>query len=176
MLSPTSVTKEHPQPARNPRSSRIPDFWRWQSVLFERFDSREQYGETKVCHEGSVFDVVDVNYTAETKDTQKNERTPSKVYDSNDTNAPPSVDCGVGQYIRMYSHAIVHAPQCIINYYPHRHITGRPVDIFEPYAILVHHWYLLRELHARFSPETGGVAVIDCEVNDTYEHLNYLLD
>jgi hypothetical protein len=55
-------------------------------------------------------------------------------------------------------------------------LTGHPVDIFEPYAILVHHWYLLRELHARFSPETGGVAVIDCEVNDTYEHLNYILD
>jgi hypothetical protein len=101
MLSPTSVTKEHPQPARNPRSSRIPDFWRYQSVLFERFDSRERYGETKVSHEGSVFDVVDVNYTAETKDTQKNERTPSKVYDSIDTNATPSVDCGVGRYIRI---------------------------------------------------------------------------
>jgi hypothetical protein len=122
-----------------------------------------------------VFDVVDVNYTSETKDTQRNDQYGGMAY-ADDDNVSPSVKMAGGQYIRIYSHAIVNALQSVVNYYPYRLVVGDPVDIKEPYAILVHHWEQLEEFREAFNPETATENETDCAVADTYEHLGYLLE
>jgi hypothetical protein len=141
-------------------------------------DVTEGDGTTKqkIVHEGPVFDVVDINWTAETKDTQRNEKTANKAEDFAGTGTTPSMDTGGRQYIRIYSRAIINALQCFVNYYPYRSIVRHPVEVNEPYAILVHHWDLLKEFRNNFHPDLPEVKVYDCEVNDTYEHLGYLLD
>ncbi|KAH7378244.1 hypothetical protein BKA66DRAFT_466882 [Pyrenochaeta sp. MPI-SDFR-AT-0127] len=129
----------------------------------------------KTVHEGPVFDVVDVNYTSETKDTQKSGQNSDKSDGSANPNMDPSVRFGGKQYIRIYSRSIVNALQSVVNYYPYRTVVGHPIDIYEPYAILVHHWDLLEQFREQFNPNNTNFEVGDCEVSDTYEHLGYLL-
>jgi hypothetical protein len=123
-----------------------------------------------------VFDVVDVNYTLETKDTKKSEQAPTKPGKTAPTEATPYVRWRGQQYVRIYSRAIVNALQSVVNYYPYGPIVGHPINIYEPYAILVHHWELLEKFRDNFHPDKTGTPHTDCKVADTYEHLGYLLD
>lgn len=129
----------------------------------------------KRARENSVFEIVDVNYTDETKDTQTTRKNDPAVPG---TNMPPSpsVQWTGNQYIRIHSLAIINALRSVISYYPYKSVDGDPVDIYAPYAILVHHWELLEEFRERFNSESETKAAVNCEVSDTYEHLGILLD
>ncbi|KAJ4362286.1 hypothetical protein N0V83_010379 [Neocucurbitaria cava] len=99
-------------------------------------------------HEGPVFDVVDVNHTSETKDTQKSKQ------DTNERGPKASV----------------------VNYYPNYDIVAQPTELYEPYPILVHHWDEIIQFRERFNPSRVTEDTSDCGMNDTYEHLGLLLD
>lgn len=130
----------------------------------------------RVIHEGPVFDVVDINYTSETKDTQKSQHDAGQSAGPKFDGISPSVQFSGTQFIRIYSRAIINALQCVVNYCPYRPLVGNPVEIWEPYSTLVHHWDLLDRFRQNFHPDTVEEDVTDCEVNDTFEHLGYLLD
>lgn len=133
-------------------------------------------------HEGPVFDVVDVNHTSETKDTQKskqdtNERGPKAVVQSDPGSfSAPSVHVRGRSYIRIYSRAILNALQSVVNYYPNYDIVAQPTELYEPYPILVHHWDEIIQFRERFNPSRVTEDTSDCGMNDTYEHLGLLLD
>jgi hypothetical protein len=130
----------------------------------------------RAVHEGPVFDVVNINYTSETKDTQQIGGHAGQPDASKTADTSPSVNYHGTQYIRIYSRAIINALQCVVNYCPYRSLVGNPVDTTEPYSILVHHWELLERFRENFHPDSVKEDATDCEVNDTYEHLGYLLD
>lgn len=146
------------------------------NTLLNTEDQSSKQGQRR-AHDGPVFDVVDVNYTSETKDTQRSDNATER-HDKPDLNVSisPSVQIAGGQYIRIYSHAIINALQSVVNYYPYRSVVGDPVDINEPYPILVHHWEQLEEFRQCFNPRILTENTDDCVVNDTYEHLGYLLE
>lgn len=78
-------------------------------------------------------------------------------------------------HLRIYSRAIVNALQSVVNYYPYRAIMGEPVEIYEPFAILVHHWSELKKFREHFDPAKVTEDTKDCLLNDTYEDLGLLL-
>lgn len=133
-------------------------------------------------HEGPVFDVVHVNYTSETKDTQKSKETNERgskeaaVPTDADSSSPPSVHVRGRSFIRIYSRAIINALQSVVNYYPNHDIVAQPTEIRQPYAILVHHWDELKAFREKYNPDKINESVTDCSVNDTWEHVGLLLD
>jgi hypothetical protein len=114
-----------------------------------------------------MFEVIEVNYTSETKDTQKDEKLKAKK---------PSVSCKGYQFIRIHSPALINALQCVVTYYPYESIIGNTVDIREPYAMIVHYKEELEALREWFGSNHTDDSASDCIVQDTYEHLGYLLD
>jgi hypothetical protein len=50
------------------------------------------------------------------------------------------------------------------------------LEIYEPFAILVHHWDELRSFREQFNPTSATADATDCSLNDTYEDLGYLLE
>ncbi|KAJ4408463.1 hypothetical protein N0V91_003114 [Didymella pomorum] len=52
---------------------------------------------------------------------------------------------------------------------------GEPVEIYEPFAILVHHWSELKKFREHFDPAKVTEDTKDCLLNDTYEDLGLLL-
>jgi hypothetical protein len=124
-------------------------------------------------HTGPVFEVIDVNYTAETKDTNKAAQTTIEKGDS------PSLSYAGRQFVRIHSHSVINALQSVVNYYPKHHVIGDPIDIYEPYPILFHHRDELEAFRERFSPEAlekEKDETKECVLKDTYEHLGYLLE
>ncbi|KZM24333.1 ATP binding [Ascochyta rabiei] len=137
--------------------------------------SKEKLG----IHEGPVFDVVELYYTLETRDTRKNEeeRQEPKPAWQNDTSAPPpSVHFRGNSHIRIYSRAIINALQSVVNYYPGLDLVEQPLDIDWPYAIVVHHWEKLREFRESFKEPDLTAEYSACSVPHTYKHLGLLLD
>jgi hypothetical protein len=81
--------------------------------------------------------------------------------------------------VRIHSPSVINALQSVVNYYPRHPVIGDPIDIYEPYPILVHHQAELEAFRERFSPEAlqkDDEETKDCVLKDTYEHLGYLLD
>ena len=130
----------------------------------------------RAVHDGPIFDIVDVNYTSETKDTRKHEHEAKNGTELSSPDRSPSVQYVGIQYIRIYSRTIINALQSVVNYYPDETLSGYSIDIYKPYAILVHHWEPLEQFRASFHPDAVGRITDDCEVHDTYEHLGYLLE
>ena len=133
----------------------------------------------KRSHTGPVFEVIDVNVTDETKDTIRPAQNKSgDGTDRDGNNMAPIVSWAARQYIRIYSHCVIDALQAVVNYYPRHSVIGDPIEIFEPYAILVHHWDELKEYREQYRPELleNNEDASDCVVKDTYEHLGYILD
>jgi hypothetical protein len=123
-------------------------------------------------HTGPVFEVIDVNYTAETKDTDK-------AAQKSTEEGSPSLSFSGRQFIRIHSRSVINALQSVVNYYPRHPVIGDPIDIFEPYPILVHHREELAAFRERFSPEAlqeNEEEAKDCILKDTHEHLGYILD
>lgn len=105
----------------------------------------KQDGKQLFVHEGPVFDVVDVNFTSETKDTRKEElalidQVAKESVQDPTSFSPPSVQRRGRSFIRIYSRSIINALQSVVNYYPGQDLVSMPVDIRWPYAILIHHW------------------------------------
>lgn len=123
-------------------------------------------------HTGPVFEVIDVNYTAETKDTDKN------VAELAEDGAAPSLSFTGRQFIRIHSPAVINAIQAVVNYYPRHPVIGKPIDIYEPYPILIHHREELEAFRQLFSPEVLEKAddAKDCVLQDTYEHVGCVLE
>ncbi|KAH3910706.1 hypothetical protein HBH56_145150 [Parastagonospora nodorum] len=151
--------------------------WNDHSVIYTKDVTKDNNSQKhRVVHDGPIFDIVDVNYTTETKDTRKHEHDAKKGTELSSSDRTPSVQWGGNQYIRIYSRAVVNALQSVVNYYPNQTLAGSPVDIYKPYAILAHHWEPLERFRASFHPDAVGRIADDCEVHDTYEHLGYLLE
>ncbi|KAJ4305940.1 hypothetical protein N0V90_001473 [Kalmusia sp. IMI 367209] len=143
------------------------------TLLYTRSVSDDE--KAKRPFTGAVFEIVDVNVTAETKDTTKS--SDNAGGDGTNTSAP--IVSWVGrQFMRIYSHCVINALQSVVNYYPRHSVIGDPIELFEPYAILVHHWDALKEYREKFRPEvlSQDVDSKDCLLMDTYEHLGYILD
>jgi hypothetical protein len=145
-------------------------------------------------HKGPVFDVVDVNFTAETKDTRKDEQIAGAAHVSESKDArkdeqqpteagegaslslPPSVQRRGNSFIRIYSRSIINALQSTVNYYPGQDLVSRPVEIQWPYAILWHHWKELKHFQAQFAQSEQSGGATECSVKETYRHLDLLFD
>jgi hypothetical protein len=80
------------------------------------------------------------------------------------------------RHLRIHSRSIVNALQSVVNYYPYRAVVGDPVEIYEPFAILVHHWDELKSFREQFNPAKVTEDTAKCDLNDTYEDLGLLLD
>lgn len=93
--------------------------------------------------------------------------------------SPPSYSSSrreASRLLRIHSRSIINALQSVVNYYPYRAVVGDPVEIYEPFAILVHHWEELKAFRENFNPNKVGEDTSSCVLNDTYEDLGYLLD
>lgn len=93
---------------------------------------------------------------------------------------PPPIYGGLSRreaprHLRIHSRSIVNALQSVVNYYPYRAVVGDPVEIYEPFAILVHHWDELKSFREQFNPANVTEDTTNCELNDTYEDLGHLL-
>lgn len=143
------------------------------TIVYTRsFDDNEK---SRRAHAGTVFEVFDVNMTEESSDTKGTVQHPT----ANSIDRPaPTVSYMSRQYIRIYSHAVLNALQAVINYYPGHAIVGDHVELYEPYAILVHHWDDLKDYRDKFSPDVlaQDESAKECALTDTYEHLGYLLN
>ena len=80
------------------------------------------------------------------------------------------------RHLRIHSRSIINALQSVVNYYPYRAVVGDPVEIYEPFAILVHHWDELKSFREKFNPAKVVDDTTNCVLNDTYEDLGHLLD
>ena len=132
-------------------------------------------------HEGPVFDVVTVNYTLETKDTQTDKSDSDKagtIGSKSDvySRKPPTVEHRGRNYVRIYSKAIINALQSVVNYYPVHDLVSQPLDINWPYAIVVHHWAQLEQFISSFNSSGPEGDFTNCSVGDTRRHLRLLLD
>jgi hypothetical protein len=139
-----------------------------------------EYEKPLLVHEGPVFDVVEVKYTSETKDTRKQDfsstdRESKEATKSDTLNEGPSVHVHGRTYIRVHSRAIINALQSVVNYYPQQELVSHPVDIDWPYAVVFHHWDKLREFEEKFAVLQSEEPT-DCSVTDTYSHLALFLD
>ncbi|KAJ8114624.1 hypothetical protein OPT61_g3535 [Boeremia exigua] len=135
-------------------------------------------------HDGPIFDIVDINYSV-AEDQPKNDRsrndgsekeTKADEAKADEANAPEVLRHRGRQFIRIYSRPTINALQSVVEYYPRQTIVGHPVEIREPYAVLVHHWDELKELRKAFDPVTATYSSKDCEMTDTFEHLGLLLE
>ncbi|KAF1363367.1 P-loop containing nucleoside triphosphate hydrolase protein [Lizonia empirigonia] len=145
--------------------------------------SKESLQDEKTLniHKGPVFDVVTVNYTLETKNTQKNEietsdRETEITKCESSSQKPPTVEYRGRGYVRIYSRAILNALQSVVNYYPGQDLVSQPTDIHWPYAIIIHHWTQLKTFHSNFIDSEPGINANECSVTDTNHHLKLLLD
>ncbi|KAF2827233.1 hypothetical protein CC86DRAFT_381282 [Ophiobolus disseminans] len=62
------------------------------TLLYANTITEDDGTTRRVVHQGPVFDVVDINYTAETKDTQKKEGPAGKTGGATGMGSSPSVD------------------------------------------------------------------------------------
>lgn len=141
------------------------------TIVFTRSFDEEENLRT---HVGTVFEIFDVNMTAETGDTK------GTVEDARRHEAGrsvPTVSWISKQFIRIYSPVVLNALRTVVNYYPRHSIDGDHAELEEPYAMLVHYWDELKDYREKFRPEILAQDDFpkDCTLTDTYEHLGYLL-
>lgn len=166
-----------------PMASEIRYRVEYRNMSHEVLMSKESLEDEKTLniHKGPVFDVVTVNYTLETKHTQKNETDTSDRETDNtkresSSQKPPTVEYRGRGYVRIHSRAILNALQSVVNYYPGQDLVSQPVDIHWPYAIIVHHWTQLKTFHSNFIRSEAEADTTECSVTDTNHHLKLLLD
>lgn len=121
--------------------------------------------------EGPIFEVVDVNYVSQSKEGEG----PDNGRDSESTKHFAVRNRGC-QFIRIFSTAVINAIQSVVNYYPNHSLLGETIDIREPYSILVHHKEELEAFREKFNRDHTNADIHGCVVDDTYEHLGYLLE
>lgn len=57
-----------------------------------------------------------------------------------DTADPPVVGVSYKKHLNLYSPAIINALQLVVEYYPSQNLTGNPITVDYPYAVLAHHY------------------------------------
>jgi hypothetical protein len=143
--------------------------------------TQESMEEKQVfAHTGFVFDVVNVNYTAESKDTRRNDDSPKDGDDKKDhvsnLKKTPDIEFRGRPYIRVYSRAIINALQSVVNYYPGQDLVSLPIEIQWPYSIVVHHRTELLHFLREFQRPVSDFDQATCSVKETSRHLQLLLD
>lgn len=67
-------------------------------------------------------------------------KTRESVVSTDDTAVPPVLGLGYTKHLNLFSPAIINALQSVVEYYPSQDLTGNPVVVKYPYAVLAHHY------------------------------------
>jgi hypothetical protein len=128
-------------------------------------------------HTESVFDVVNINYTMETRDTGDGS---GDDYDNSshtfNHKRVPVAEWRGRPFIRVYSRVIINALQSVVNYYPNQDLVSDPMDIHWPYTVVLHHRTELLQFLRDFQSPVCEFDRETCGAKETGRHLQLLLD
>ncbi len=167
--APGETSEKLSSPASNPDGQSTKRIWTRRrveyrhretgEVLYER-EHRSEDNTGFYSHDGPIYDVVTVYKTRPLNSKTTIEEPPP-------TSSTPS------HSLRIYSAAIIHALQSIVQYYPGQDLTGDAIDMPWPYPILVHHFDELTKFREQcMAKPSSQLCVREREVP---EHLELLL-
>lgn len=75
--------------------------------------------------------------------------------------------------LKIYSQSIINALKAVVQYYPGQDLSGTPIEVKWPYAVLVHHYDQLLEF--KLKCQGGNPSEMCVRKRDAPEHIEFLL-